>query len=66
MKEKQGGWGTLWIAARCGANSPVAERLIADYGAQLTPAVEVHAEIADFLFMAASTRLIMSQSTFSW
>lgn len=64
--KKDAGWDTLWLAARCGADDEVSARLMREYGAKLTPQPPVHGDMADFLFMAASKRLIMSQSTFSW
>ena len=66
MKAEQGGWRKLWLASRCGLNDPVAARIAKEFGAVLTPPAEVHGDIADFLFMSVSKRLIMSQSTFAW
>jgi hypothetical protein len=65
MQETKG-WGTLWLASRCGLNDQVANRIAKEFGGVLTPAAEIHADMADFLFMTASKRLIMSQSTFAW
>jgi hypothetical protein len=60
------GWKKLWLASRCGLKDVVAERLAEEYGAILTPLAEVHPDTADFLFMLASRRLVMTQSTFAW
>lgn len=66
MKTEQGGWRKLWVASRCGLLDPVAARIAKEFGAVLTPSAEVHGDMADFLFLSASKRLIMSQSTFAW
>eukprot|EP00039_Didymoeca_costata_P006147 m.87814 g.87814 ORF g.87814 m.87814 type:complete len:418 (-) comp13129_c2_seq8:96-1349(-) len=58
--------GVIWLAARCGKEDSIAVSLQKLYGAQFTPTTTIHNDMADFIFMAASTRLIMAQSTFSW
>ena len=59
-------WDTLWVACHCAANHPTVAALAARYGARVAPMMDYWHEMGDWLFLRAATRLVMSQSTFSW
>lgn len=65
--------GVVWLLSRCGADEPVAARLLQRFPTArlLVPPegsamVAKHPHLHGFLFAAAARRLVLSQSTFSW
>jgi hypothetical protein len=65
MKSK-GSVGTIWLAARCRENDPVAVQLVVKHGARFVPDTGVRQDVTEWLWLVSAKRVVIAQSTFSW